>query len=78
MGMSVRIQPSPFMTNDSVQIPNQCSHNLFFSYKSEVFFKKNLLKYNIFGSCLGMAMGQVFSGAHPAPNGTGFNFNKRV
>ena len=25
-----------------------------------------------------MAMGRVFSGTRPAPNGTGFNFNKRV
>ena len=27
---------------------------------------------------LGMAMRQVFSGTHLVPNGTGFNFNKRV
>ena len=29
-------------------------------------------------SSLGMAMRQVFSGTRPTPNGTGFNFNKRV
>ena len=27
---------------------------------------------------LGMAMGRVFSGTRPVPNGTGFKFNKRV